>query len=362
MTQIAYLAAMKNVFLESHHINNLYFGFGQFNYQLIKALHEADHPDIRIILHGKDLAFLKKEFGPESGYKKYFSWRRYPLLRIRESYDLWHSMNQNTRIEPHSTKMPYLLTVHNILQIDPANKKLVAKNEEFQNKLLRSQAITYISNHAKESTHEHYRVPNVPEYVIYNGNPVSEIVLSETFRPALRPARPYLFTIGEITGRKNFMSLVRMMPHLPDLDLIIAGKNTTGPAADIQAEIAKLGLSGRVHLPGKIGNEEKQYYYKNCEAFVFPSLREGFGLPVIEAMRFGKPAFISNLTALPEIGGDLAYYWEDFDPKYMADVFARGMQDYISRPDLPEKLVARALSFSWQNAAEKYLEVYRSML
>ena len=178
----------------------------------------------------------------------------------------------------------------------------------FQEKLNRSQAITYISNYAKSSTHQFFKVPNVEEFVIYNGNPIANIQLPEDHKPELNSKRPFLFSIGEFTDRKNFQSLVPMMNNLKDFNLIIAGKNHTKNGDKVREQIEKHQLNNRVYLAGKISEMDKQYYYKNCSGFVFPSLREGFGLPVIEAMKFGKPVFLSNNTSLPEVGGPDAFF------------------------------------------------------
>lgn len=356
--------AMKTIFLEAHHLKNLYFGFGQFNLHLLKSIGRLQDPDLQFVIHANNSAFFKKEFGGTFQYKRFYALRRYPAFRIRKTYDLWHSLNQNTHIEPHDTRMPYLLTVHNTPFVrNPDDYKTHKEHVKFQDKLYRSQAITYISEFARSSTHRWYDVPNVPEFVIYNGNPVAHLELPESHRPAYMPERPFLFSIGEITGRKNFMSLAQMMPLLPDFELVIAGKNSTRDAAAILEFAAANGLADRIKLPGKIGDADKLWYYQNSKAFVFPSLREGFGLPIIEAMRFGKPVFSSNLTSLPEIGGDLATYWNNFEPEYMAQTVVDGLKLFESQKDLLiPKMVERANSFSWDNAARQYLDVYRKML
>lgn len=355
---------MKTIFLESHHIKNLTFGLGQFNFHLIKGLLEAENNDFEFVLHVQDAETLKKKLGHSFRHKKYYSLRRYPTFRIRSRYDLWHSLNQNTKIEPRRADMPYLLTVHNIpLVQDPQNYKHLKTHQFFQDKLNRSSAITYISNFAKESTHEFYDVPNVPQYVIYNGNPISEVSIPENFKPTHMPGRPFLFSIGEITGRKNFISIAKMMAFLPEYDLIIAGKNNTKDAEEIATFAKTLPPNIKVALPGKISETEKQYYYANCAAFLFPSLREGFGLPVIEAMRFGKPVICSDQTSLPEIGGDLASYWSHFDPEYMAHTVRTSIQSYENdRDNLSEKLIARGKQFNWDNTAQEFLNVYRDLL
>ncbi|MEP3836351.1 MAG: glycosyltransferase family 1 protein [Algibacter sp.] len=354
---------MHNIFLESHNIKNLNFGFGQFNYHLIKGIYNANQDDLNITVHTPKIQILKKEFGSSFKYKKYYSLRRYPIFRIKKKYDLWHAMNQNTSIEPyHNT--PYLLTVHNTSHIkditDYKNKK---NNIKFQEKLNKSDGITYISNYAKASTHKYFNVPKVPEFVIYNGNPISKILLTEKHIPKINIQSPYLFTIGEIKSRKNFTSLIPLILGLKDYKLIIAGKNDTNEAEKIKKLISKHKLSNRVFLVGKISELDKQYYYKNCSAFVFPSLREGFGLPIVEAMKFEKPIFTSNNTSLPEIGGDLAFYWDNYDHEHMIEVFENGMHTFIEKQEYyKSKLAKRALSFNWDDAAKAYLKVYNTLI
>lgn len=354
---------MAHIFLESHNIKNLFFGFGQFNYHLLKNISQQSLEGLQFTVHGKDLSFLKNEFGDTFKYKKYHSLSRYPTFRIRKKYDLWHSLNQNTKIEPYH-KIPYLLTVHNISYIKDINDYKTKENHiRFQEKLHRSKAISYISEYAKTSTHQFFEVPNVPEYVIYNGNPIEKKTLPDTFKPRRLPKRSYLFSIGEFTDRKNFQSLIPMLVQLPEFDLVLAGKNTTSNAEKVRHEIEKHKLTNRVFLVGKISDDERQYYYEHCAAFVFPSLREGFGLPVIEAMTFGKPVFISNNTSLPEIGGDHAFYWDHYDPEYMTSILKAGLNTFENnKTEFENVYKKRAASFTWSNSAEQYLKMYREIL
>ncbi len=363
MLSLSQIYPMQKVFLESHNIKNPFFGFGQFNYHLIKGLYQCAPEDFKMVLHLKDKDKWRGSFGDFFDYKKYYSLRRYPQARTRKKYDLWHAMNQNTKIEPYYD-LPYLLTVHNITHIK--NKDRYMENEthqRFQSKLSRSSAITYISEYAKTSTHQYFKVPEVPEYVIYNGNPITSIQVSDSYTPTIRPRAPFLFSIGEFTPRKNFLSLVKMLRLLPDYQLVIAGKNTTKNADEIRQYIAQHHLEDRVILPGKISELDKQWYLKHCRAFVFPSLREGFGLPVIEAMRFGKAVITSNNTSLPEVGGAIAYYFDHYDPEYMAQKVNDSIQDFDANIESnTSKSIARAQSFNWTTAAQSYIEVYRTLL
>ncbi|WP_336127023.1 glycosyltransferase family 4 protein [Mesoflavibacter sp. CH_XMU1422-2] len=355
---------MPNIFLESHNIKNLNFGFGQFNYHLIQGIYKQNPKDFKITLHAKNINKLESEFGDFFDYKKYYSFRRYKSFAIRKKFNLWHSLNQNLKIEPYHN-IPYLLTVHDVNFIDEVSSKLDhPRNIRFQEKLNRSHAITYISNFSKTSTHKHFKVPNVPEYVIYNGNTIKQIIDFKDYKPQIVFRKPFLFSIGEFTIRKNFHSLIEMLNFLPDYNLILSGNNNTAYTKEIILPlIKKYKLNKRVIITGKISEKDKQYYMSHCQAFVFPSLREGFGIPPIEAMRFGKPVFLSNLTSLPEIGGKHAFYWDNYDPEYMANIVKNGLSFFkLNKTELQKKYITHAKSFNWDNAAKAYIEVYQSLL
>jgi glycosyltransferase involved in cell wall biosynthesis len=354
---------MHQIFLESHHLKNKNFGFGQFNYHLIKEMLRYSPNDFQFTIHAKNIASAKKDFGTHPKYKPYYSLRRKRFFQIRKKYDLWHSLNQNTKIEPYHD-LPYLLTIHNTSRIkDPESYKHLDSFKRLQSKINRSTAITYISHFAKKATHEFYEIPNIPEYVIYNGNTLQDSTIPTDFQSDFRIKKPFLFSIGQITKRKNFGSLVKMLRHLPDFQLVIAGKKTTEEAQEIQKLIKNSNLEDRISLPGKISTEQKKYFYKHCEAFVFPSFREGFGLPLVEAMNFGTPIFASKNTSLPEIGGEQAFYWNNFDPEEMSEKLLDGLNQFYKNPEFyRQKLQERSQLFSWSKAAKQYLDVYENLL
>jgi glycosyltransferase involved in cell wall biosynthesis len=354
---------MKKVFLESHNLKNKYSGFGQFNYHLIKALAKVTAEDFKITLHAKNIQELEAEFGSKFDYKRYRSVTRHKPFRIKKKYDLWHCLNQNIKIEPFFN-VPYLLTVHDIHFITEGSPLLQAKlKAKFNEKLKRANAIVYISEFAKKDTNEHFDVPKVPEYVIHNGNTITDINLPNDYKPTIVPPRPYLFSIGDFSVRKNFMTLVEMLQFLPDYNLVLAGNANSLYAERLKTLIRAKNLQDRVKLIGKIEDIDKQYYFQNCEAFVFPSLREGFGIPPIEAMRFGKPIFISNNTSLPEVGGEHSFYWDHYDPEYMANTLKLGMARFHNAQEFYENwYIERAKSFNWETTAKQYTDIYRTLL
>lgn len=358
------IGKMKKVFLETHNIKNPATGLGTFNYGLIKGLSHQDLSNVEITISAYKPQSLKDEFKDTFKYKKVYSFNRYKAFSVSTKHDLWHSVNQNTKFEP-SKVSKYLLTIHDVNFVDQATIKDCSskRGKLFYGKLERCHAITYISEFAKQHTHQYFDVPNVPEYVIYNGNPITVLTDTSNYLPEFPVDKPFLYTIGDFLEKKNFESIVRMMQFVPDFNLILSGNNNKPAGDKIREAITELKLQDRVFLTGKVSDAGKQFYLKNCAAFLFPSVGEGFGLPPIEAMRFGKPVFLANRASLPEIGGEQAFYWDEFDPEHMALEFYKGFGTYKNNVAFyEEKLTQRALSFNWDDAAKQYLDVYHSLL
>src|SRR5207344_2364333 len=97
----------------------------------------------------------------------------------------------------------------------------------------------------------------------------------------------------------------------------------------------------------EVSDARKSWLYAHCKAFLFPSLTEGFGLPPLEAMHFGKPVFLSKLTSLPEVGGDAAAYFDDFEPLSMRHGIESAMPALLARS---EEIRRHAAGFNWDLA------------
>ncbi len=354
----------KTVFLETHNLNNKATGFGTFNYELIKGFSQIELDDFRLTINHRNPSILKKEFGKCFNYNRYINLARHLPFRSRTIYDLWHSVNQNTKVEPKNPKN-YLLTIHDVNFMEEVSTNLNhGVNERFVKKLERATAINYISEFAKKQTHQYFEIPKeIPEYIIHNGNPISKLVAIDQYRTSVPTDKPYFYTIGDFLERKNYHSIIMMMKNITDYNLIISGNKDRPYGKEIQKMIIDNKLQNKVFLTGKVDEVGKQYYLTNCVAFLFPSIREGFGLPPIEAMAFGKPVFLSDKTSLPEIGGKDAYYWSDFDPEFMKQVLFDGLHHFESNKIEMENLMrTRAASFDWKIAAAQYLEVYKKTI
>lgn len=172
---------MKEFFLESHNLRNKFGGFGQFNFHLINASSEKNISDLQFILHVDNVKLNQKHFGNKFKYNKYSSRTRYPLFRISKNFDLWHSLNQKTKVEP-KKNLPYLMTVHDIHFLEEP-KENSERMERFRKKIKRSDALVYISEFTKKNTPEHFDIPDIPEYVIHNGNSITSTEISVGLNP-----------------------------------------------------------------------------------------------------------------------------------------------------------------------------------
>lgn len=274
--------------------------------------------------------------------------------------DLWHSVHQTGNVWPLRKAKKTIVTIHDLnFMIDDrkgnAEKERLLK--ELQQQVNETDCVVAISRFTLDIIRQHIQVPDSKCRIIYQGSEVKTFPDFDT--PAYRPSRPFLFSIGMILPKKNFHVLPALLEH-NDYELIIAGKSQGDYIKKVEEEAAALGVSDRVKLLGTITDEEKYWYYQHCKAFLFPSLAEGFGAPVAEAMHFGKPVFLSDKTSLPEIGGDTAYYFRAFDKDHMQQVFREGIT-HFERENPVTAIQQHAQQFSWDTNAKEYLKLYREM-
>ncbi len=193
----------------------------------------------------------------------------------------------------------------------------------------------------------------------------SEPELSNKVTPMKSIQKPFILYVGSAFPHKNLSTLVDAFSILAkdhkDLRLVLAGKKEYY-YEQLEKYAKSSDVSDRITFTGFVSDSELKWLYKNAEAYVFPSLSEGFGLPGLEAMVHGCPVVSSNATCLPEINGDAALY---FDPKDPANI-ATKVDELLGNTALREKLIARgfiqAKKFSWRRMAEETLEIYKKIL
>ncbi len=350
-------------------------GMGQFSLHLSRALTDLGDDslaytflaprDARSLLEGRrvgrgatleTLTLLDKE--------RVMRWTRRlgPLTRgQRRRVDVWHALAQDAKYLPFDPETPVLLTIHDLNYLrDTEGRELDHRLGVVQSRIDRAEVIVAVSQFTADEVRRHLAVGDRPIHVIYNGLPDTHAV--SPAKPTAAPDAPFLFAIGDVVPRKNVHVLAPMMELLPDLQLLIAGRCNTEYAADVARTVDAGVLAGRVRLVGEVTDAERLWLYRHAEGVVMPSLTEGFGLPVIEGMAQGRPVFMSKVTSLPEVGGELGHYWDSYQPEHMAAVVRAGLARWRADPALAQRAREHASQFTWRRAAEAYAGLYRSML
>lgn len=361
---------MLRVLVDLHKTKTLYCGLGQFSLHLGRAMTAAESADVQPVLLVP--SSRRRLFGPAASLAYARPWRkekfigRYrPWLRSLGLPDancrLWHLTSQFPKYFPLDERTPVIQTIHdlNFLRTD-SPEAIEQALGRLQQLIDRSSAVTAISQFVAGEIREHLRLGERPLKVIYNG----QIAMPPASgpRPDFLPDGPFLFSIGELNRRsKNFHVLPPLLKSLPGYKLVIAGRREGEYAQTIIRAAVEAGVSDRVILPGIVKDDVRSWLYRHCEAFLFPSLNEGFGLPVLEAMSCGKPVFVARATSLPEVAEPLGFSWPSFEPAAMAAAFAGGMKKFAADPDFPRKLQEHAARFCWDKAAAEYLDLYRDV-
>jgi glycosyltransferase involved in cell wall biosynthesis len=295
-----------------------------------------------------------------------------PVQLFSGQLNLFHS--PDFVLPPVHGDIPTLLTVHDLSFIhfpDTFPSTLVNYlNQVVPWSIARAWHVLADSVSTKNDLREYYAVPDEKITVLYSGvssayRPVeSPTVLKSTQQGYGLDDDPYVLSVGTIQPRKNYQMLIRAFaliarehPH----NLAIAGGK--GWLEDeMMAEAARQGIADRVRFLGFVADEHLPALYSGASLFVFPSLYEGFGLPVLEAMACGVPAIISNSSSLPEVGGDAALQLPPDSPEAWADGMNMVLNDRKLAADMIAAGFAQAHRFNWEQAAQELLDIYGTLL
>ena len=292
----------------------------------------------------------------------YLTGQRQFLCRLPD-FDLYHYVHFYSPWGPKAnTVKPMLLTVHDLHALGRKRSE-----KRLQRKLREVSHLAFISNFAAQEYEKHFASLAKQTRVIINGVKTPPVV-DKTCSDVWKQKYPdFLYTLGGLK-RKNIHSLLGMLEKnnrvdsVKNLKLVVAGGIKAKYKKELITEINKRGIQQKVIFLGSISEQEKYELMQACRAFVFPSLQEGFGLPIIEALHFGKPVFCSNKTSLPEVGGEMVYYWEGFDADYMSAVLQHGLQDDKSHESKNNERKNYAHKFDWNKNAQQYVEYYMQIL
>jgi glycosyltransferase involved in cell wall biosynthesis len=286
------------------------------------------------------------------------------------SFDLIHTTHQLSEYF-HSIKKDQkkVVTLHDLNFLhDKSSERKVSKSKRLvQKNIGNADAIVCISEFVKDdfvkNKHLFQLKDNVKIEVVYNGLLFPE---KESFSSAQDYSfinENFILNIGVLFPKKNQSVLLDLISKNDRHLVFITSSAKSEYKEKFLEKVKLLGLTERVHILENIDNEEKYFLLQRCESYCHPSLAEGFGIPPVEAMYFGKPVFLSKFTSLPEIGGDLAFYFEDFSAENMNDTYLKGIAAFNKDKEaFQTKLKARALEFSYLKMAESYESIYKELL
>ncbi len=285
------------------------------------------------------------------------------LSFLHNKEELWYLSHQMSPFK-FSNEHKIITTVHDMnFLFEKSGRKRSKYLERFKRNVLKTSYLIYISNFTKDIVERNVpETKNIKNKVIYNGVDFLERITSE--KPPWLKTNKFFFTIGTIMEKKNFYVLVDILQRFPDTSLIIAGIKKDKTYANLIIDRAKkLNIYDRIIMPGGISDSYKKYLYINCEAFLFPSLYEGFGLPIIEALYFKKPVICSRSTAIPEIGKDYVAYFESFNPDHTSKTIKTHIEkiNQSSESEL-QSLKDYAMTYNWSNTYKQYKKVFNEFL
>jgi glycosyltransferase involved in cell wall biosynthesis len=353
-------------------------GVENYSYQLLVHLAKIDHENNYIVYLDPRVNKRPTEKWPDNFKFKSlhypFMWTQLGLAlqtyldRLDLLFETAHTLpllknpKLKSLITVHDLGAEYLGHMHQVKQ-----RLYLALMTKLQLKF--ADRIIAVSNATKKDLVERIGLPTKKIEVVYEG--FNEELLSQTdpkgniFKQFDIQKGNYFLFVGTIQPRKNLHRLIEAYVEIYGTaqkppELVLAGGK--GWLADpIYQHVYTFGLQDKIKFTGRVDDQTLVALYKNALCFVFPSLFEGFGLPILEAFSFGCPVITSNTSSTPEVAGDAALLVDPYDVSAIASAMKRLAKDPKLRTDLAKKGKVQVKKFSWENAAKETLKIVESM-
>ncbi len=361
-------------------------GIGRYVRELIAALAQQDHDnDYLLFVAGANAKTLPS---PPGTNFKWAASRIAPIWFAR----MWHRARLPLPVEwwvgpvalyhatdfvlpPTLHKTQTVLTVHDLSFVrapeaaSPALKRYL--DQVVPRSVHRANHILADSQATKDDLIALYDVAPEKVTVLLSGvNPRFQRVRDASILDAVRTRYgigdvPFILSVGTVQPRKNYERLIEALAALPadlhGVHLVIAG-GRGWLQESIFAAVKRLGLKDRVHFIGFADDADLPALYSAARCLAFPSLYEGFGLPVLEAMACGTPVVTSNVSSLVEVAGDATLLVDPFSVEQITAALTRLLKDEALRTTLVERGYTQASRFTWEKAAVQLRDVYHQLL
>ncbi len=267
----------------------------------------------------------------------------------RDRVEVFHGLSHELPAGIEKTGMRTLVTMHDLIFLrypqyyKPIDRAIYRK--KFYSVCRRADTVIAISQQTKADIVNFFGIAEEKIKLVYQGcdpqfySPVSD---EEKIRVRQKYALPqrYVLSVGTVEERKNLLTLVRALPALPpDVHLVVVGRQVPAYAQKVHHELAALGLAARVSFIANASFKDFPAIYRSAAAFVYPSVFEGFGIPILEALSCEVPVVAANSSSLPEVGGSAALYMEPYDHATLADM----LRSVLGDPVLAARMTAEGL-------------------
>jgi len=287
------------------------------------------------------------------------------LAAIRKGdFDVFHPTYYDPYFLPAIGDRPFYLIIHDMIhELFPEHFSLDFKTPRWKRALAEKAArIVCVSESTKRDVLRFYGIPSETVDVVYPGTAFNQTIGKPTDAPRDLPDQ-YVLYVGSRRIYKNFLlfaeAMAMVMKEHPGLKLVCAGGGPLRPGE--RDYLSALGIVDNV-LQFSVTDASLSQMYARARAFVFPTQYEGFGLPILEAMGCGCPAVLSDVSSLPEVGGNAAAYFPPKDPFTMAETIARVVSDDELRARMSEAGKRRAAEFTWDRTARETKRIYQEMV
>ncbi len=341
-------------------------------FHFFSARSTASSPVPNPIPQAKNVQLYTAPFDERWLYRLWYRLRLpLPVQWFTGKLDLFHS--PDFVLPPVYGRIPTLLTVHDLSFVhypETFPERLVSYlNRVVPWSVGRATHILADSQATKDDLTAVWQAAPEKVTVLYSGvharfQPVTEGAKLTAVRQRYQlGSAPYILAVGTVQPRKNYQMLIRAFQPIaqthPHNLVITGGKGWL--MDEMLAEVARQGLHGRVHFPGFVADDDLPTLYSGAALFVFPSLYEGFGLPLLEAMGCGVPVIASNASSLPEVAGEAAIQLSPHDQ----NAWTTAAYTLLSNPQERTRLVAagfrQARRFTWEQSAHQLRQLYEQL-
>lgn len=359
-------------------------GIGRYTFELARALLEVNtkHDFLLYAIAGDMPAFCSDHQIRQIAYLKHPSRLNWlvDLLLLRRSIgrdnlNLFHATELTSLSRPGSAQL--WVTVHDLIPYIFWEETVRSVPRDFAwflklawKRVQLADLIITDSEHSKSDICERMGVPAERVEVVYLGSgeklqPMDRELSTLHLKERYGIEGPFLFYVGGSDHRKNLKLLIRAFAQIRkggyEGQLVLAGETfllDIAEVREVQSQVQSSGLEAVVFFPGFVPDEDLSRFYSACDFFVFPSLYEGFGLPVLEAMKCGAPVLVSRTSSLPEVAGDCAHYFDPEEEGSLVDVFWKAYESPGTVAELRDRAADRAGRFTWHEAAQKMHLLY----